>query len=438
MPEIVLKPDKKFILKRKIRKMSTTQNIPNNLDKGQKTSGQSTASQSGKVLAFIKDKLIEIIVGVIVTGIAAWIGWTIHDLPNSVDELDKTVSNIDTKLEMLEGNYAVLNSQIWSINKTASDNQDSSADSELGSESGDIWEPYVLVASNELTAGMLETPLKEKNDILLVDGGTFFVDMEALQNETIIGVNLQNNENVTKESMENEPFIMQYEEKGEDVFFYGQYNEHGQWNGKCIINRYKDSKLNSIMEAIYKNGELESYQQIFKGINFQDQKIWYVSNRIVEGAQTSGETVTYFFYGDYEKKFRNEEIKKEDILSVSDFTETIPSTIEGYYNGYVSNGKYNDDSGNAYLIKYNPDGIVRYLYKGKIKDGYPHDSTGNAWSISWGYANDGYYYYKGVFRDGNHGKVSKKWEPMTQEEIKEKIDPNDFAYPLTGLIDDNG
>lgn len=403
--------------------MPTPQNTSHSSVKKQEKSEQGLSSWKQKVQDLVKNKLLEIIVGIIV----AVIGWAIHDLPNEVDELDKTVSNVNTRLEILEGNYAILNSQIWSMNKLASDNQGSSTD--MDAESNSALDTDVLLASTELTAGMLEHPPKEKDD-------NFFVNMNIYQNDTIIGFNLQTNENVTKESMENDPFIMQYEEKGEEVFFYGQFNEHSQWNGNCIINRYKNSKLKSVMEAFYNNGELESYQEIFIGTNLQNQKIWYVSNRVVENGRMSGETVTYFFYGDYEKRFNNETIRKEDILTINDFIVTIPSTVEGYYNGYTSDGKYNDESGNAYLIKYTPNGTVRYLYKGKIKNGYPNDDTGNAWSISLGYANDGYYYYKGIFKNGEHGKAPKNWEPMTQEDIKDKVNPNDFAYPLTGLVND--
>ncbi|MDE7446174.1 MAG: hypothetical protein K2N15_10820 [Lachnospiraceae bacterium] len=412
MLENVKKHDNIITYERKLKIMSNTKK------QGQGANNQATPnSWKQKAENFVKDKILEIIVGVMV----AAIGWTIHDLPDSVNNLENRVTSMESKMEIIEGNYETLNSQIWSINR-ANSNEKESFESE----------PEILVASMYFSAGMISAQTSEKDD-----SDNVFVDMKSIQNEESIGVNIHTNEDATKKSMENLPFIMQYVENGEDVFFYGKYNEYGQWDGECIINRYRNAKLTSIMEATYNNGELKKYENIFKGTNFQNQEIWYVSNRVVEGDKSVGETITYFFYGDYEQRFDNETIKKEDMLSVDDFIDTIPSTMEGYYNGYVASGRYNDESGNAYLIKYKPDGTVRFLYKGNIVNGYPHDNTGNAWSVSLGYANDGYYYYKGIFTNGNHGKAPRNWKPMTQEEISEKVNPDDFKCPLTGLIEDN-
>ncbi len=412
--------EKLFTNERELRKMANTQNTPN---QGQGTNIQNvTRNRVEEVKDYIKDKALELIIGVIAGGIA----WTVHDLPDRMDEVEKNVSIMQTKMESIDENYSILNSQIWSINKSASDNKEiinSEPETELK------IEPTVLLASNDFSISMIQSAQTTENK------ENPFFSMDEFQANSVIGTNIQNNESITKEAQQNEPFIMQYKENGEDVFFYGKYNESGQWDGECIINRYKDLRLTSIMEGNYENGKLKSYKHIFKGANLQKQDVWYVSSRVVEGGESSGETVTYFCYGDYEKKFENESVKKEDILSIDGFINTIPSTIEGYYNGYISNGRYNDESGGAYLIKYKPNGDVRFLYKGKIKDGYPHDSTGNAWSVAWGYANDGYYYYKGTFTNGQHGKPSKKWKPMTQEEISKIVNPDDFEYPLTGLID---
>lgn len=70
-------------------------------------------------------------------------------------------------------------------------------------------------------------------------------------------------------------------------------------------------------------------------------------------------------------------LQVEDLLTVDVFCSTIPSTIEGYYNGYTSNALYNDDNG-AYMVKYFNDETVRMLYMGKVKDGNLNDNTGDA------------------------------------------------------------
>jgi hypothetical protein len=52
-----------------------------------------------------------------------------------------------------------------------------------------------------------------------------------------------------------------------------------------------------------------------------------------------------------------------------------------YYYGFSKSEKYNDSTGNAYLIKYDTDGTVLSLYKGQFLEGQPSDKTGQAFSI---------------------------------------------------------
>lgn len=367
-----------------------------------------TKSTGNKVWQLITNNISGIIVGVFV--LIIW--YIVHDLPESVNELKiemsearAEISNLGTRVTELDKNYEMLDDHVWSIK----------GDSKI------TEEPVILIASSGFSYRMIKAAASSES-------------IEEIDDNEIIGINIENNEEVSKDSMKNLPFILSYEENGETVFLYGKYNEDGKWDGECLINRYKNSKLTFIMEAKYEGGELKEYQQVFRGRNSRDQEVWYVSKREVKGNENSGETTTYFFYGDYQKKIDEESVTKEDMLYIEDFVKTIPSTIEGYYNGYTSDGKYNDDSGNAYLVKYNKSGKVRYLYKGIIKDGSANDNTGNAWSLSWGYADDGYYYYKGKFIDGERENTPKNWKPITQEEINEIVNSEDFKCPLTGLL----
>lgn len=62
----------------------------------------------------------------------------------------------------------------------------------------------------------------------------------------------------------------------------------------------------------------------------------------------------------------------------------------------TKNGKYNDDSGNAYLISYYSDGTIRTLYKGRMANGNYNDDTWAAWYISSEKdKNVNYLYFKG-------------------------------------------
>ena len=367
----------------------------------------------------LRKNLATVILGVITSVFSLIIIWIIHGLPKDVRDLQTNFSDLATRTETLEGNYEIINSNVWS---SLVSNEDAEEDEEK--------EPTeILVASTDFSAKMIDTE-DETNDT-----NSPIMDISKIDDNEIIGKSLADNEEKTKDSMKGSQFILQYIEDGKEVYFYGKYNENGQWDGKCIINKYDDSKLFSIMDAVYENGVLKSYKQVFTGFNTRNQKIWYVSEREAQGNKNKGKTTTYFFYGDYQKNFDSNSVSADDILSVEKFAGTIPSTIEGYYNGYTSDGKFNDDSGDAYIAKYDNKGNIRYLYVGKIKDGFPNDQTGNAWSIAWGYANDGYHYYKGTFTNGEQDKKPKSWyKPMTQEEIEKIVNQEDFDCELTGLF----
>lgn len=261
---------------------------------------------------------------------------------------------------------------------------------------------------------------------------------EPLDLKQVVATDKVTGSEYTASDLENKTIIMTYYENDEEVFFKGQFDENGYWNDDCVINKYKNGKLTMVMDAIYESGKLRSYKQIFPYTTLNGDDVWVVSIRKVEENEgedvRSGETFMYFRTEEYVKAFDDEYFSDADVINTDDFGEKVDLKIEGYYNGYTSNGKYNDDSKTAYLVKYNYEGKVRYLYVGKIKDGLPNDNSRDAWSISWGYADDGYYYYQGEFYNGKH-ETPPNWKPMTQEEINNIVNSDDFNCPLTGLLD---
>lgn len=291
---------------------------------------------------------------------------------------------------------------------------------------------YLYFDMNEQFADMIKETYRSDQAIYNASK-----DPTPLNLKQVVATNKITGKEYTVPDLENKTIVMQYDENGEEVFFKGQFDENGYWDKGCVINRYKDGKLVMVMDAMYEAGELKSYQQMFPYTTLSGNDVWVDSIRTIENVQEdvrSGETFMYFRSGEYIKEFGNANVLDTDIMNVEAFKEKIDLKPEGYYNGYTSNGRFNDESKSAYLVKYNLNGEVRFLYVGAIKDGLPDDDSGNAWSVSWGYADDGYYYYKGVFSGGNHGETPPDWRAMTQEEINTIVNPQNFACPLTGLF----
>lgn len=65
-------------------------------------------------------------------------------------------------------------------------------------------------------------------------------------------------------------------------------------------------------------------------------------------------------------------------MYVDNFVENQEKRMTQYYVGNTSDSKYNDDTGNAYLIKFDESGNVITLYTGRFRNGQLHDESGDA------------------------------------------------------------
>ena len=226
--------------------------------------------------------------------------------------------------------------------------------------------------------------------------------------KNIVGTDINTNTTYETEDLINKKIVMSYIDNGQTILFCGQYNDMGQWDGLCILNTYNNEEIISITDAMYENGKLLDYEQVLLDEKDLNNKRWFVSKRKNEGVYNSGETWQYKYISAFAKKSTiiPNEVSINDIISVDDFKANENLQLIGYYIGNTSNGRYNDSTGNAYLIKFTDDtdiapGYVKYLYHGKIQDAKSDDNTGEAWEIAWGYDNDSYYYYNGIYINDN-------------------------------------
>lgn len=233
----------------------------------------------------------------------------------------------------------------------------------------------------------------------------------------------------TAEDLEDEIVILSYiDENNDEVFFKGSFNENNQWEGNCIINKYSNGNLKYIMNANYESGRLVTYNQVFSYVNSSNITVWAISSRTVGEEGNAGQTWTYFKEREWKKDFENEYLVADNIIDEKYFENRMNLKKEGYYNGYTSDGYFNDKSESAYMVKYSMDGYIRMFYSGQFVDGQPHDLTGNASVIAFGHDEENYYYYKGMINDIS--KIGDGWEKIPVEEVKKKFLSVDYSESL--------
>lgn len=224
-----------------------------------------------------------------------------------------------------------------------------------------------------------------------------------------------------------QPLLLPYTENGKEVFFYGQLDDSGNWDGHCIVNIYENDALHLITDAEYDGGALLSCKQAFPDTVANGQDVWVISERKIEENFSIGETWRYVRTGSYTKSFGLDDVDVRDILDADSFRAEVGVMLDGYYCGEIANGKYNDDTGAACFVKYFEDGTVRTLYVGKFKDGQFYDHTGNAWMIGKLSIGASYSFYKGPFENGRSMKDERYWEePITIARVQEILEERDF------------
>lgn len=256
-----------------------------------------------------------------------------------------------------------------------------------------------------------------------------------------IGKDEEGNER-SNNDMRGVTFITAYEEGGNEVYFLGQYNENYRWYGECILNIYTDKKLSCIFEAIYNDGQLFSYRRV----SDEGNGTWEVADRVDKGDYRTGETWVYSKTIDYPQEISLGDYEESKMIMYDDFVNSTQEKLLSYYNGKTSDGFYNDDSGNAYLIKYFKEGeikveddknVIRTLYQGEFANGNFEDEGYDAWEIT-REANTTYMYYEGSFSNGdsNHVHETTFENYLDKKEIDRILEEKGFLeYSDEFLVD---
>lgn len=388
------------------------------------TSKQSSnRGKDNKKSTSAEEKLLKMLltgIGIIAASVIGFGGWLVvsyNDLNREMGELKTSMADSDTEIGE-------------QLNKLTEDVQKINQGLEGDFQTEGIYTRLSLIEQrlNMIPLNASETVSNNIQASIEPNEKTLVMLSAEASPSLIVGIDDAGNEYIA-EDLINEVVLLTYTEGTQEVYFLGQFNDSYQWDGNCIINVYnRDNSLCIITDANYDDGKLIEYKQIFPNDNKNE---WIYAERKCTEQENEGETFVYSWKYGQEKIFSSNNVKVEDIYSAENFYEKMNGTLLSYYNGNTSNGKYNDSTGNAYLINYTSDGIIKTLYTGSFKDGKFNDFTGNAWEIVFDSSNNinKYFYYKGAFKNGN--RISDEGiEYITQEQIDEIINGMVFGSEL--------
>lgn len=351
----------------------------------------------------------------------------------NLKSLNKSIAAIDTKVddslskleENLDSRMGHIESSIEDIKEDINNLTDdvNSIDERVSALEGSVYYSSVsyMAASSlidslhNMSYGYPDTSLS-KSDILAIDEIT--------------------NDTYTLDQLCGKRVLLNYSEDGLDNLFYGQINENGHWDGDCTINSYKDGFLYYISDSTYDDGQLIKYNQVFKSVTNIPQEgtsnipIWIVSSRLHNSVNDSNIGISRGYYrnADIKQDFDIHDAHPYDVVGSGGFVKENAERLISYYYGVTKDGEYNDDSGQAYLAKYDSDGKIAFLYKGNFVDGKPNDTSGKAWYISWG--GTAYVRYKGAVVNGVRVSDDNLKQFSSDDELLEFIAKNQFKCEL--------
>jgi hypothetical protein len=346
------------------------------------------------------------------------------ELPGKISKIETSVNNLQCSVENLTDRVGSLEDRMNSV-------EDRLNDLEGRIERLESVNDKLLVLQS--TSGF--TPSIEKNPAT----DECVLAAPKWQDGEIIAVDSKSGEEYSADQLVDQRLLLSYKtENNEEVFFYGQFNQENHWNGNCLINMYTGHTLSLIMEAEYDDGNLLNYKQIIPFTTKKGDDVWIVSERTTTDNINSGDSWSYYRDSDQNQSFDYDNVVLDNLFSVTEFKKSMNGTLESFYHGNTSNGYFNDDTGNAYYVKYAKDGTIRTLYSGNFKDGLFQDNTGNAWYIT-REENTNYMYYKGNFVNGNTKKDKNSifTNDLTIEDINNIISKKTFRCDLIWFEEKN-
>lgn len=380
-------------------------------NKNRKKLNEESEEKKDKLISkdFIRSIILNILT--IIPTMILSVGGTMWVMHGTVSKLEQQVSDLADNVGKTQESVDKVRDDITSVKET-----NSSLIAKVEALEGDFSEVFTISI--------------KQNDLPIVES-SYELENPNWDAEDIIASDLNSGEEYSAEFLAGKKLLVPYINNGQEVVFFGQFNENYHWDKDCIINVYANDELILIMDAEYDDGKLVTYQQVLAETLQTGQDVWVVTEREHRADLNYGETWNYDRIEDYAKQFGLAQVQMQDVVSAEDFIAEIDTLVDSYYRGNTSNGIYNDNTGEAYLVRYNEDGTVKVLYKGCFSDGKFDDSTGKAWELVFDSSNgiNQYFYYKGIFRKGNRAD-SKKIDYVTREQIDQITEGMEFSCDI--------
>lgn len=362
-----------------------------------------------KVIQISVGGVISIVVTIALTAISA--SWIIS---GNITSLNKDVKSINTKLNTANSEIKEMKEYLYA---------DGGVKDQLGELSNNMDSITELLNITAIKANV--TTEEYINSNVSVVGNDISNSTSSFSADTCIGTDSEGKAYIAKDLI-GQTILLTFDQGDKETYFLGQYNDKYHWDGYCVINTYTDGVLNGVSESNFDDGNRLNYESFYLSDN---QGEWIYTDRDCKEDSNDGISIRYKLDYDKQKNFTLTNARASDIIYVENLASYDNKEVLSYYVGSTSDGVYNDNSGDAYLVRYNEDGFVNVFYKGCFQNGNFDDT--NAVEIVFDSSNDRYFLYQGAFVDGKRTS-DDGIEYVTQNEIdtilKENECPNDLKW----------
>lgn len=402
---------------RRIIKMTKTKKNNKSIKNDSPNNNQSNK----KVIQISLGGVVGIVVTIAVAAVSAtWIiASNFGDIKGDIISLNKDVTNLNTELSQTSAEISKMHNYLYNDDGVEDQLGDITTEIEKMKE---LFDLKSLIASTALTDDVANISV-EPNNISTVT--TTFTAT------TCIGTDSDGNTYIAKDLID-KTILLTFVQDDKEIYFLGQYNENYHWDGYCVTNTYNlDGSLFGICESTFDDGNRLDYESFYMS---ETKNEWIYTDRDCSKDENGnvvnkGDSIRYNFNYGETKNFTSTNVRVTDMLYIEDFQDSKDRTMLSHYSGATSDGVYNDESGDAYLIKYNKKGFVKTFYKGRFKDGYFQDEDALEIVLDESNNINRYFIYEGKFENGSR-ENDESIRYITQEEIDKIMKENGISIDL--------